>query len=71
MSPRVFAEADHNLDPDHKLIIKSSTPLLKSRNTGVVVAVCSLHFYCGSRNAQSNIQIGKVGFAQQNIYFNK
>jgi AP-3 complex subunit beta len=53
-------EADHNLDPDHKLILKSSTPLLKSRNTGVVVAVCSLHFYCGSRNAQSNIQIGKV-----------
>lgn len=54
------AEADHNLDVDHKLIIKSSSPLLKSRNSGVVVAVCILHFYCGSQSPQSNLQIGKA-----------
>jgi len=58
----VFArpEADHNLDVDHKLIIKSSSPLLKSRNSGVVVAVCTLHFYCGSQSPQSNVQVGKA-----------
>ena len=58
----VFAEpdADHNLDPDHKLILRSSTALLKSRNAGVVVAVCTLHYYCGTRGSQSNIQIGKA-----------
>jgi hypothetical protein len=31
-------EGDHgNIDPDHRLILRSSQPLLKSRNSGVVL----------------------------------
>ena len=38
-------EAD--LDDDHRLLLHSSLPLLKSRNAGVVLAVCALHYYAG------------------------
>ena len=36
-----------DLNKDHKLLLDSSLPLLKSRNSAVVLAVCSLHYYCG------------------------
>jgi hypothetical protein len=49
-----------SLDPDHLLILKSSSPLLKSRNSGVVLAVCSLHFYCGTQSVLTTQQIGKA-----------
>lgn len=53
-------DADPDLDPDHRLILRSSTPLLKSRNAGVVLGVCSLHFYCGSKNQAVELQVGKA-----------
>ena len=33
------------LDPDHRLLLRATIPLLQSRNSGVVVAVASLHFH--------------------------
>ena len=38
---------DDDLDEDHRLLLQSSLPLLRSRNSAVVLAVCSLHYYCG------------------------
>lgn len=54
------ADIEGDLDPDHRLLLKSSLPLLKSRNSGVVLAVVSLHYYCGSRSTATNIQLGKA-----------
>ncbi len=53
-------EADVDLDPDHRLILRSSLPLLKSRNSGVVLAVCALHYYCGPQSDGTTQQIGKA-----------
>lgn len=53
-------EIDGELDPDHRLILKSSLPLLKSRNAGVVLGVCTLHHYCGTQGNQTMQQIGKA-----------
>ena len=53
-------EVDSNLDIDHQLILKSSLPLLKSRNSGVVLGVCTLHYYCGTQNQQTLHKIGKA-----------
>lgn len=44
----VELDDDEHLTADHKLLLKSSLPLLKSRNAGVVQAVCTLHYYCGT-----------------------
>lgn len=54
------AEVDGDIDPDHRLILKSSLPLLKSRNSGVVLGVCSLHYYCGTQSNTTMQQIGKA-----------
>ena len=54
------ADSEGDLDPDHRLILKSSLPLLKSRNSGVVLAVCALHYYCGTQSAVTTQQIGKA-----------
>eukprot|EP00536_Pseudo-nitzschia_multiseries_P016389 jgi/Psemu1/221169/e_gw1.1098.11.1 len=57
-----YANADpdlQKLDPDHQLLLASSMPLLKSRNAGVVLAVCSLHYYCGVSSIKSRSAIGK------------
>ena len=35
------------MDDDHRLLLHSSLPLLKSRNAGVVLVVCALHYYAG------------------------
>jgi hypothetical protein len=48
------------LDPDHQLLLTSSMPLLKSRNAGVVLAVCSLHYYCGVSTIKARSAIGKA-----------
>ena len=52
-------EGDSELDPDHRLILKSSLPLLKSRNSGVVLGVCTLHYYCGTQSEAVMKQVGK------------
>ena len=47
------------LDEDHRLLLKSSIPLLKSRNAGVVMGVCSLHYYCGVSSIKIRSAMGK------------
>lgn len=37
---------EEELDDDHSLLLRTSLPLLKSRNSAVVLAVASLHYYC-------------------------
>lgn len=54
------ADSEGDLDPDHRLVLKSSLPLLKSRNSGVVLAVCTLHYYCGTQSAATTHLIGKA-----------
>jgi AP-3 complex subunit beta len=54
-------EDDHaSLDPDHKMLLQCSLPLLKSRNSGVVLAVCSLQYYCGVASVRIRSAIGKA-----------
>ena len=53
------ADSD-SLDPDHRLLLRSSLPLLKSRNSGVVLGVCQLHYYCGQMLDATSQQIGKA-----------
>ena len=54
------AETEGDLDPDHRLALRSSLPLLKSRNSGVVLGVCALHYYCGPQGLATTQQIGKA-----------
>jgi AP-3 complex subunit beta len=59
--------AEGDFDPDHRLALRSSLPLLKSRNSGVVLGVCSLHYYCGSQNNITTQQVAKA-LGIQKIY---
>lgn len=51
---------DSRFQNDHRLALRASLPLLKSRNAGVVLAVCSLHFYCGSDDTLISHQMAKA-----------
>ena len=53
----VFASANMEtiVDPDHRLLLRSVLPLLQSRNTGVVLAVATLHHYLAPRMEQVKI----------------
>lgn len=53
-------DEDEDLDEDHRLLLRSSFPLLKSRNSGVVLAVCSLHYYCGVASVKVRSALGKA-----------
>ena len=53
-------EAEGDLDPDHRLLLRSSLPLLKSRNAGVVLAVCTLHYYVGTMSVGSGSLLGRA-----------
>ena len=53
-------EEDDSLDEDHRLLLRSSFPLLKSRNSGVVLGVCSLHYYCGVASIKIRSSLGKA-----------
>ena len=44
------------MDPDHTLLLNVTAPLLQSRNSGVVLAVATLYFYCAPDS-----DVGKVG----------
>jgi len=37
---------ESELDPDYLLVLKCTSPLLRSCNASVILAVCGLHFYC-------------------------
>jgi AP-3 complex subunit beta len=54
------ADEDMDLDEDHKLLLQSAMPLLKSRNAGVVLGVCSLLYYCGISSVKTRSAIGKA-----------
>jgi AP-3 complex subunit beta len=56
----VEGDSEGDLDPDHRLALRSSLPLLKSRNCGVVLGVCALHYYCGSQSTAINQQVAKA-----------
>jgi len=52
-------DEDSDLDEDHKLLLQSSLPLLKSRNSAVVLAACSLHYHCGVASIKARSALGK------------
>ena len=37
------------MDPDHRLLLKSAKPLLQSRNASVVMATAQLYYHCAPR----------------------
>lgn len=41
------------LDPSHRLLLMSALPLLKSRNSGVCVSVCSLLWHAGKQSTHA------------------
>lgn len=45
---------------DTFVLCRCSLPLLKSRNSGVVLAVCTAHYYCSSRTGSTMNQIAKA-----------
>lgn len=45
---------------NHRLLLRSSLPLLKSRNSAVVLSVCSLHYYCGVLSIKIRTAMGKA-----------
>lgn len=53
-------DEDGDLDEDHKLLLQSSLPLLKSRNSAVVLAACSLHYHCGIASVKIRSALGKA-----------
>eukprot|EP00577_Skeletonema_sp_RCC1716_P004670 CAMPEP_0113410610 /NCGR_PEP_ID=MMETSP0013_2-20120614/21790_1 /TAXON_ID=2843 ORGANISM="Skeletonema costatum, Strain 1716" /NCGR_SAMPLE_ID=MMETSP0013_2 /ASSEMBLY_ACC=CAM_ASM_000158 /LENGTH=1161 /DNA_ID=CAMNT_0000296841 /DNA_START=434 /DNA_END=3917 /DNA_ORIENTATION=- /assembly_acc=CAM_ASM_000158 len=53
-------DEDTDLDEDHKLLLQSSLPLLRSRNSAVVLTVCSLHYYCGVASIKTRAALGKA-----------
>jgi len=57
-----FVEMDEDefLDEDHRLLVQSALPLLKSRNSGVVLAVCSLQYHCGVSSIKVRAAFGKA-----------
>ncbi len=50
----------NDLDSDLSLLLNMSLPLLKSRNAGVVLGVCALHYYCSPLGPTRAEQIGKA-----------
>jgi Adaptin N terminal region len=53
-------EEEADLDPDHRFLLRSALSLLKSRNAGVVLAVCSLQYYCGVSSIPVRKAMGKA-----------
>mmetsp|Transcript_37605 Transcript_37605/g.65975 ORF Transcript_37605/g.65975 Transcript_37605/m.65975 type:complete len:1393 (-) Transcript_37605:32-4210(-) len=53
-------DEDNDLHEDHKLLLQSSFPLLKSRNSAVVLAACSLHYHCDVASIKIRSALGKA-----------
>jgi hypothetical protein len=51
---------DADLAEDHRLVLNAAMHLLKSRNAGVVLAVCSLQYYCGVSSIKVRAAMGKA-----------
>lgn len=54
------ADVDGDMEPDHRLALKSAYPLLRSRNAGVVLGVCNLQNSCGSQSDNMSNQLAKA-----------
>lgn len=51
-----FADAGSklvNIDPDHRLLLRVTKPLLQSRNSAVVMAVAQIYYYIAPKNEAS------------------
>jgi AP-3 complex subunit beta len=48
------------VDEDHRLLLQTTFPLLRSRNTGVVLAVASLYHYIGTQSPLEMEAVGKA-----------
>jgi len=59
-APVLEDSEDSELHPDHRKLLRSAMPLLKSRNAAVVLAVCSLHYYCGVSSIRVRSAMGKA-----------
>lgn len=56
-----LAESElEQLAPDHRLLLTSALPLLKSRNAGVVLGVSALAYYCGVASIPTRVAVGKA-----------
>ncbi|XP_075252326.1 AP-3 complex subunit beta-1-like isoform X4 [Convolutriloba macropyga] len=42
--------AKNVMDPDHRLLLRNSKPLLQSRNSAVVMTVCQMYYYLAPRS---------------------
>ena len=51
---------DSDLAEDHRMFLNAAMHLLKSRNAGVVLAVCSLQYYCGVSSIHVRASMGKA-----------
>ena len=54
------ADTEGDMEPDHRLALKSAYPLLRSRNAGVVIGVCALQHTCGSQSDNMSHQLAKA-----------
>jgi AP-3 complex subunit beta len=53
-------QEDTELAEDHQRLLHAAMPLLKSRNAGVVLATCSLQYYCGISSIQVRAAMGRA-----------
>jgi vesicle coat complex subunit len=53
-----------DLDPDHRLLLKATLPLLHSRNAGVVLAVGTLYYYIAPKMEQPKVGKALVRIAR-------
>ena len=58
--PDTIDKEEADLDEDHRRLLTAAMPLLKSRNAGVVLAVCALQFYCGVSSVRIRKSMGKA-----------
>ncbi|XP_073791873.1 AP-3 complex subunit beta-1 isoform X4 [Danio rerio] len=52
---RVDQSKPYIMDPDHRLLLRNTKPLLQSRNTAVVMAVCQLYWHLAPKHEISII----------------
>lgn len=52
-SPKKQANTSYSLDPDHRLLLRQTKPLLQSRNASVVMIVAQLYHHVAPRNEVS------------------
>jgi len=56
----VAEEQGSSLPEDHAMLLRSALPLLRSRNSGVVMAVASLYHYVGTTDPATLSKVGRA-----------